>query len=108
MKTASDLINTKAVNATADILFAGNMSRWKKFANSLSLKLLTKMLGKNDTGIDVKTEIERILKDPVKYPVFTSYDDSAVMAFLTDFPNNNPINHNRKSRDDSLTLPPTK
>jgi Starch-binding associating with outer membrane len=100
LKTASDLINTKAVNATADILFAGNMSRWKKFANSLSLKLLTKMLGKTDTGIDVKAEIERILKDPVKYPVFTSYDDAAVMTFLTDAPNNNPINQNRKSRDD--------
>jgi Starch-binding associating with outer membrane len=100
LKTASDLINTKAVNPTADILFAGNMSRWKKFANSLSLKLLVKMLGKTDTGIDVKAEIERILKDPVKYPVFTSYDDSAFMTFLNDAPNNNPINQNRKSRDD--------
>lgn len=100
LKTASDLINTKAVNGTADILFAGNMSRWKKFANSLSLKLLVKMLGKTDTGIDIKSEIERILKDPVKYPVFTSYDDAAVMNFLADSPNNNPINQNRKSRDD--------
>jgi hypothetical protein len=100
LKTASDLINTKAVNGTADILFAGNMSRWKKFANALSLKLLVKMLGKTDTGIDVKSEIERILKDPVKYPVFTAYEDAAVMTFLTDAPNNNPINQNRKSRDD--------
>ncbi len=100
LKTASDLINTKTVNGTADILFAGNMSRWKKFSNSLSLKLLVKMLGKTDTGIDVKSEIERILKDPVKYPVFTAYEDAAVMTFLTDAPNNNPINQNRKSRDD--------
>ncbi|MFC0184554.1 SusD/RagB family nutrient-binding outer membrane lipoprotein [Pseudarcicella hirudinis] len=107
LKTASDMINAKTVSSTGDIMFAGDMSRWKKFANSLSLKLLNRILSKTDTGIDVKAEMERILKDPAKYPVFTSYNDCAFLTYLGDAPNNNPINQNRKTRDDhrvSLSL----
>ena len=56
---------TKAI--AGDILFANDVTKWKKFANSLSLRLLNRMLGKTDAAIDVKAEINRILSDPAKY-----------------------------------------
>lgn len=99
LKTASDLINTKAVNADGDILFKGDMSKWKKFANSLSLRLLNRMLGKADAPT-AKTEMERILSDPTKYPIMASNADNAQLVYLAAAPNNNPINQNRKTRDD--------
>ncbi|MBO0933039.1 SusD/RagB family nutrient-binding outer membrane lipoprotein [Fibrella aquatilis] len=100
LKTASDLINTKAVDKTADILLAGNMTGWKKFANSLSLRLLNRMVGKSDSPIDTKAEMTRILSDPTKYPVLTSNADNIQLTYLADAPNNNPTNQNRKTRDD--------
>ena len=99
LKTASDLINTKAVDKDADILFAGDMSKWKKLANSLSLRLLNRMLGKSDSPLDAKAETARILSDPVKYPVMTSNVDVAQLLYLAR-PNNNPTNENRRTRDD--------
>ena len=100
LKTASDLINAKAVDKSADILLGGNMTGWKKFANSLSLRLLNRMLGKADSPIDAKAEMTRILSDPAKYPVLASNADIVQLTYLADAPNNNPVNQNRKTRDD--------
>lgn len=99
LKTASDLINAKAVSKEGDILFAGDMTKWKKLANSLSLRLLNRMLGKTGSPIDAKAEMTRILSDPVRYPVMTSNADVAQLVYLTR-PNNNPTSENRRTRDD--------
>lgn len=99
LKTASDMISTKAVDKEADILFAGDMTKWKKFANSLSLRLLNRTLGKTGAAVDAKTEMTRILSDPTKYPVMTSNTDAAQLVYLAR-PNNNPTNENRRTRDD--------
>lgn len=102
LKAANDMIvltdNSKAI--AGDILLGNNLTRWKKFANSLSLRLLNRMLNKADAPIDVKSEINRILGDPTKYPVLTSNADNIQLAYLDATNNNNPINQNRKTRDD--------
>lgn len=102
LKTASEMIDvadrTKTIGG--DILFAGDLTKWKKFANSLSLRLLNRMLNKADAPIDVKAEINRILSDPAKYPVLASNADNVQLNYLAAAPNNNPINENRKTRDD--------
>lgn len=100
LKTAGELINAKAVNADGDILFKGDMGKWKKFANSLSLRLLNRMLGKADAPVDAKAEMTRILSDPAKYPVLASNADNVQLVYLASAPNNNPLNQNRKTRDD--------
>ena len=99
LKMASDLINAKPVDKDGDILFAGDMTKWKKLANSLSLRLLNRMLGKSGTAVDPKVEMTRILSDPAKYPVMASNADIAQLVYLAR-PNNNPINENRRTRDD--------
>ncbi|SOD95587.1 SusD/RagB family nutrient-binding outer membrane lipoprotein [Spirosoma fluviale] len=99
LKTASDLISTKTVDKDADILFAGDMTKWKKLANSLSLRLLNRMVGKTGLSIDPKAEMTRILSDPAKYPVMTSNTDVAQLVYLSR-PNNNPTSENRRTRDD--------
>lgn len=102
LKTANDLIDatdkTKAI--AGDILFANDLTKWKKFANSLSLRLLNRMLDKSDAGIDVKAEINRILSDPTKYPVIGSVSENIQLNYIDATNNNNPINQNRKTRDD--------
>ncbi len=102
LKAANDMIvlndNSKAI--AGDILLNNNLTRWKKFANTLSLRLLNRMINKADAPIDVKSEINRILGDPTKYPVLTSNADNVQLNYLDATNNNNPINQNRKTRDD--------
>lgn len=102
LKGASDMIDVadKSKAIGGDILLNGDLTRWRKFANSLSLRILNRMLGKTDAPIDVKAEISRILSDPTKYPVLASNADNIQLVYLSASPSNNPINENRKTRDD--------
>ncbi|GHB77460.1 SusD/RagB family nutrient-binding outer membrane lipoprotein [Persicitalea jodogahamensis] len=98
LKSANDMIvlNNTNLAVSGDILFSGNMLKWKKFANSLSLRILNRMNGK----VDVSADINRILGDASQYPVLASNADNVQLAYLSGVPNNNPVNENRKTRDD--------
>jgi len=102
LKTAGEMIDVtdKDKAIAGDILFNGDLTKWKKFANSLSLRLLSRMIDKADAPVDVKAEITRILSDPAKYPVLESVADNVQLNYLDATNNNNPINQNRKTRDD--------
>ncbi|MCC9135960.1 SusD/RagB family nutrient-binding outer membrane lipoprotein [Pontibacter silvestris] len=100
LKAANDMIQVNGSSVSGDILFNGQMLKWKKFANSLSLRLLNRMLGKADSPIDAAAEMERILSNPTQYPVMSSNADITALQYLAAQPNNNPINQNRISRDD--------
>jgi len=97
-----DTANTLLANGTdevgGDLLFGGDVAAWQKFANSLRLRLVLRMSAK-DAGF-ATTELTKILGDPATYPVFESNDDNAQLIFLGSAPSNNPINENRKTRDD--------
>jgi hypothetical protein len=71
---------------------------WKKFANSLRIRLLMRMSDK-DKAL-ATTEITKILADPTTYPIIEGNDENIALHYLGSAPNNNPINENRKTRDD--------
>ncbi|GAB3985483.1 SusD/RagB family nutrient-binding outer membrane lipoprotein [Spirosoma daeguense] len=102
LKAAGEMIDVadKSKAIAGDIMLNNDLTKWRKFANSLSLRILNRMLGKADAPIDVKAEIERILKDSTKYPVLTANSDNIQLVYLSAAPSNNPINENRKTRDD--------
>jgi hypothetical protein len=69
----------------ADIIYGGDISAWKKFANSIKLKMgIT--IADNDAA-KAKTTIE----SAVTAGVFTSNDDNALYGYSTNPPNTNPI-----------------
>ncbi|WP_204265515.1 SusD/RagB family nutrient-binding outer membrane lipoprotein, partial [Enterobacter hormaechei] len=56
------------------------IQRWKKFCNTLRLRLLLRLL-KRSSELDVVAQINSILADPVKYPVFTSTADDGIFRY---------------------------
>jgi hypothetical protein len=81
-----------------DILYAGDVTKWKKFANSLRMRLLLRMSSKDAQF--VTAELSKMVADPATYPIFASNAEHASLAYLGSAPNNHPINENRKTRDD--------
>jgi hypothetical protein len=81
-----------------DILYNGDPALWQKFANSLRLRLLLRMSARDEAF--VTTEMTKMVDDPDTYPIFESSADHAALQYLGSAPNNNPINENRKTRDD--------
>lgn len=96
LKEANDLLSEDNEEVAGDILFDGDIVKWKKFANSLRLRLLLRMSAKKNVAADMQA----IVSNPSSSPIFTSNDDNAALHYLGSAPNNHPINENRKSRDD--------
>lgn len=60
-----------------DILFGGSISRWRKFANSLKVRILMRQSAK----IDVKAAVTAIFNNPAEYPVFEGNSDQATLTY---------------------------
>lgn len=98
LETANTLLDVNGDAIYGDILYNNNIGRWKKFANTLRIRLAMRI---SDRLPAVTTDIlNTIISDPTKYPVFEGNGDNARLVYLGSAPNNNPINENRKTRDD--------
>lgn len=71
--------NVDIPNATtADPLFAGSANKWRRFGNSLFLRLLMRASGKAESGAAAKIR-KMINEDAANYPVMTGNEFSAVL-----------------------------
>jgi hypothetical protein len=107
LETANGLFDdTKALTFAGDLVYNANtltsgknpgILRWKKFANSLRLRLLLRVL-KRDGEVNAKEQITAILADPTKFPVMTANADDAIFRYPGTFPYFNP-NYNARTLD---------
>ncbi len=70
-------VTNRAMLYGTDILFANNVTKWKKFCNSLHLRLLLRLSKK--TSLDVYSKIRTMVSNPSQYPVFNSNAEAAVL-----------------------------
>ncbi len=94
---ANTLLDEEGAEIGGDILFDNDITSWKKFANSLRFRLLMRMSARDEAF--VTTEMSKMFNSSA-YPVFESNSEHAALKYLGSAPNNNPINENRKTRDD--------
>ena len=95
LEEANKLFNTSEKLKGPDQLYKANedaseVLKWKKFCNSLSLRLLLRALDR-DGEIDVKARIQKIVSNPAQYPIFESNADSAFMLATGIVPFDAPI-----------------
>lgn len=60
-----------------DLLFANNVSSWKRFTNSLQMRLLLRLSKRSE--MSSLTKLRSIVDNPTKYPVFTAIDQGAIV-----------------------------
>ncbi len=63
--------------------------KWRKFANSLKLRVLLRVLDVN--GLNAKAEIMKLINDPVAYPLFESNDEAALLPVTGVYPLEAPM-----------------
>ncbi len=83
LKNANAMFDPTQQLAEGDVFYQANTSaqgitQWKKFANSLSLRLLTRILKRNGE-VNVHQRIQEIVNNPGTYPIFQSIADGASM-----------------------------
>lgn len=72
------------INATQDVLYGGNVSKWRKFANSLALRYYMRLSAK-EPGI-AQEGIEKITSDPATYPLITVASEDANVSYIGSSP----------------------
>src|SRR5688572_5740625 len=76
LDSANKLFNTaKTMVFGTDVLFANNVTRWKKFCNSLHMRLLLRLSKR--TEMDVFAKLRTMIDNPTQYPVFTTNAEAA-------------------------------
>lgn len=78
------ITTTSAGLGTADLVYAGNMTRWLRYANSLKLRLAM-------TTVDVDAARAKTVAEQAASKVFQSAADNAQLAFTSASPNQNPL-----------------
>jgi len=98
LDTANTIMKVDGAAIAGDILYDNDILKWKKFANSLRMRLLLRMSDRDKAF--ATAQLTKMVASATTYPIFESNDDNAALKYLGSFPNNNPINENRKTRDD--------
>lgn len=81
----ANITTTGSSIGDADLIYGGDMAMWKKFANSLKLKM-----GMTIADAD-NAKAKATVESAVAAGVFTSNADNAVFEYLSAPPNTNPI-----------------
>lgn len=94
LETANRLYNPEfAMTDTQkakDLLYGGDILKWRKFTNSLLFRMLMRVSLCEDAEIDALGRMNRMLQSPSEYPLFANNDDSAILYFSGEDPNLNP------------------
>ncbi len=85
LETANSLLSKSvdsyfSINETQDILYGGDVAKWRKFANSLSLRYYMRLSVK-EPGL-AEQGIKKILSNPSQYPLILNAADDANMAYV--------------------------
>lgn len=85
LKTAIDALDPSARGFGIDNIYGGDVSKWKKLAASLYLRM-----GMVLADVDA-AQSKTIVEEAVRYGVLSSNDDNAQQTYLTTQPNRNPL-----------------
>lgn len=76
------LSKNEGIVAASDPVYNGNISRWRKFGNSLYLRLLLRLSGKAEVADTCITKIKEILETRTStYPIIANNDESAILRW---------------------------
>ena len=92
LEQANTLLSANtAIVATSDPVYNGNIAAWRKFGNSLYLRLLLRLSGKSDVTDTCITKIKQIVDvSPASYPIMASNTDCAILRWTGVAPYTSP------------------
>lgn len=81
LETANEIYATNPIftKPALDGMYGGDMTKWRKFNNSLYLRLLCRINGRS--VMNAGTKMAEILNNSSLYPIFTANDDNATVVF---------------------------
>ncbi len=92
LEEANQLLSENVgIAANSDPVYGGSVSRWRKFGNSLYLRLLLRVSGKAEVAQVVADKIRQIVENPSEYPIMTNNSESAILRWSGLAPYTSPL-----------------
>ena len=81
LETANEIYasNPLFIKPALDGMYGGDMQKWRKFNNSLYLRLINRVSGREE--MNASDRMTAIISNPDKYPVFEGNEDNATVKF---------------------------
>ncbi len=90
LKVANDLLSSSNLpRIKGDLLFSGDLTKWRKFANSLRLRVAMRLSEVKPSL--ASAVIAEMVNNPTQFPIMQSKADDAAIKFLASLPNAHPI-----------------
>lgn len=82
LQEANQMLSNNQGPINGDIIYDGNIAKWRKLINSFSLRILISLSHKvGSEDLDVKKRFKEIVTNPQQYPIMTSNLDNAALEF---------------------------
>jgi Starch-binding associating with outer membrane len=94
LDSANTLLSANtAIVGSSDPVYGGNIIKWRKFGNSLYLRLLLRISGKAEVSAQCIAKIKEMIDtNPAAYPIIASNDESAILKWTGIAPYTSPLN----------------
>ncbi|WP_069658883.1 SusD/RagB family nutrient-binding outer membrane lipoprotein [Arcticibacter eurypsychrophilus] len=103
LETANTILSTSASSVGGDLIYQGDILKWRKLANSLRVRNLMRISAK----VDVKVKLQAILDNPTVNPLFENNADDGDYSYYAEAPNQFPNYTNRIGGFDEFRLSKT-
>ncbi len=81
LEEANQLIPVSG-NIVNDLMFAGDLNKWKRFVNTFRLKVLLSLSQReSDADLKIKEQFKMIVEDQIKYPLMRNSGDNAQFKY---------------------------
>ena len=87
LRESADMLDTSVEAIGGDNIYDGNATKWKKFANSLILRIATRLKSVSGNEAIAKEAIDKAISDGV----FTSNEDNAIQKYEESDVNGSPF-----------------
>lgn len=82
LEEANQLLINPGAAITGDILYNGDLKKWRKLANSYKLRILLMLSKKEgDQDLQIGKRFNDIISNPSLYPIFEGDDDEAKISY---------------------------
>jgi hypothetical protein len=84
LEEANNLLGAANGEISGDIIYSGDITKWKKLVNAFKLRMLIHLSKKEDNAtLNIKQQFQAIISDPAKYPLMESNADNGQIVYNT-------------------------